>query len=55
MRNEDARWLGWTLDNNSPKRDRFVSVEDEAAAVLAPQAIPWRYKFMRLWRFVTRQ
>jgi hypothetical protein len=47
--------MGWTFDANSAKRDTSVSVEDEAAAALAPQPIPWRYKLSRLWRFLTRQ
>jgi hypothetical protein len=45
--------MGWTFDSNSPRRD--VSVEDDAAGAFAEQPIPWRYKFVRLWRALTRR
>jgi len=47
--------MGWTLDGNSPIRDVSVSVEDEVAAAFAEQPIPWRHKFVRLWRAITRR
>lgn len=47
--------MGWTFDANSPKRDTSASMEDELAAAFATRAIPWRHKFVRLWRVLTRR
>ena len=47
--------MGWTYDANSPKRDTSVPIANEIAVAFAPQSIPWRYKFVRLWRFLTRR
>lgn len=48
--------MGWQFDSHSPKRDTSVPVEDEIKAYFgSPEQIPWRDKFVRLWRFLTRR
>lgn len=48
--------MGWSYDSNSPRRDTSVPVEAELEAFFGkPQPIPWRYKFVRLWQFLTRR
>mgnify|MGYP000103042354 FL=1 len=48
--------MGWQFDSESPKRDTSVSVEEEIKSYFGtPEPIPWRYKFVRLWRFLTRR
>jgi hypothetical protein len=48
--------MGWRYDSEAPKRDGSAHWEDEINGVLGKsELIPWRYKFVRLWRFVTRR
>ena len=48
--------MGWSYDSNSPQRDTSVSVEDEVNALFGqPEPLPWRHKFVRLWRFLFRR
>lgn len=48
--------MGWHFDSNSSKRDSSVPVEDEIKAYFgSPEPVHWRYKFVRLWRFLTRR
>ncbi len=47
--------MQWTYGSDSPMRDSSISIEEEVARLVAPQVIPWRFKFMRLWRFLIRR
>lgn len=48
--------MGWHFDSTSPKRETALSVEVEMAAIFGkPEPVPWRCKFVRLWRFLTRR
>lgn len=47
--------MGWSYDSNSPQRDTSVPVEVEFERETSNKPIPWRYKFVRLWRFLTRR
>ena len=48
--------MGWSYDSNSPRRDASVPVEVELEAVFGkPEPIPWRYKFVLFWQFLTRR
>lgn len=55
-RNEEAGSMGWSYDSKWPQRDTSVSVEDEVNALFGkPEPLPWRHKFVRLWRFLARR
>ncbi len=43
------RRMGWSYDENSPKRDPMVPVEHDLPD---REPLPWRHKLVRLWRFL---
>lgn len=44
--------MSWSVDSNSSRRNKSLPVEYDLPLT---EALPWRHKLTRLWRFLARR